>query len=143
MPELDFSRKPVLVLGASGFIGSRVVAALSARPIYRAIAASRRSIVAVDATNSDAVRAVLRDMDYVVNCVAGGAMVRSTQVLCDAARDCPPRRIVHLSSMAVYGRRLERSGKIMRRSHQSVAMDRRRSSASGSFRDTSMTAAMR
>ena len=104
MPNsMNFSRKPVLVLGASGFIGSRVVAALSAHPIYRAIAASRRSIVAVDATNSDAVRAVLRDVDCVINCVAGGEMERSTQVLCDAARDCPPRRIVHLSSMAVYG----------------------------------------
>jgi nucleoside-diphosphate-sugar epimerase len=29
--------------------------------------------------------------------------VRSTQALCDAARSMPPRRIVHLSSMAVYG----------------------------------------
>jgi nucleoside-diphosphate-sugar epimerase len=30
-------------------------------------------------------------------------MVQSTQALCDAARAMPPRRIVHLSSMAVYG----------------------------------------
>jgi nucleoside-diphosphate-sugar epimerase len=30
-------------------------------------------------------------------------MIRSTEVLCDAARASPPRRIIHLSSMAVYG----------------------------------------
>jgi nucleoside-diphosphate-sugar epimerase len=106
MPDsVDFSRKPVLILGASGFIGSRVVAALAGHPMYRPIAASRRSAVALDATNTDAVRAALRDVQCVVNCIAGDepAMVRSTQALCDAARAAPPHRIVHLSSMAVYG----------------------------------------
>ena len=106
MPNsVDFSRKPVLVLGASGFIGSRVVIALASSPIYRAIAASRRSAVAVDATDLNAVQTALRDVDCVVNCIAGDerVMVRSTQALCDAARRSPPRRIVHLSSMAVYG----------------------------------------
>lgn len=104
MPDtVDFSRKPVLVLGASGFVGSRVVAALAAHPMYRPVAASRRS--GLDATNSDAMRAALVDMPFVINCIAGGApvMVRSTQTLCDAARMAPPRRIVHFSSMAVYG----------------------------------------
>jgi nucleoside-diphosphate-sugar epimerase len=102
---MDFSRKSVLVLGGSGFIGSRVVAALSASPVYRAVAASRRSAVAVDATDIDSVRALVGDAYYVINCVAGNAraMLRSTQVLCDAARVRPPHRIVHLSSMAVYG----------------------------------------
>jgi 2-alkyl-3-oxoalkanoate reductase len=104
MPDsLDFSRKPVLVLGASGFIGSRVIAALSGNPLYRAFAASRRSPLAVDATDRDSVRAALQDVHCVINCIAGNAMVRATQVLCDVARASPPRRIVHLSSMAVYG----------------------------------------
>ena len=106
MPDsVDFSRKPVLVLGASGYIGSRVVAALSGSAIYRPVAASRRSGLMVDATQPDSVRAALADVDSVVNCIAGNnqAMVRATQVLCDAARAGPPRRIVHLSSMAVYG----------------------------------------
>ena len=106
MPDsLDFSRKPALVFGGSGFIGSRVTAALSANPMYRAVAASRRSGMMIDATNVDAVRAALRDVDCVVNCIAGNAaaMVRATAVLCEAARTLPPRRIVHLSSMAVYG----------------------------------------
>ena len=106
MPDMvEFSRKPVLVLGASGYIGSRVVTALSASPSYRPIAASRRSGLVLDATNPAAVRDALTDMPYVINCVAGkpSTMVESTQALCDAARAMPPRRIVHLSSMAVYG----------------------------------------
>ena len=106
MPDsFEFSRKPVLVLGASGYIGSRVVAALADSPIYRAVAASRRSALAVDATNMDQMRAALNDVDCVVNCIAGSAstMVQSTRVLCDAARTSPPRRMIYLSSMAVYG----------------------------------------
>jgi nucleoside-diphosphate-sugar epimerase len=106
MPDsVDFSRKPVLVLGASGFIGSRVVAALASSAIYRPVAASRHSAVALDATKIDAMRVALRDMHYVVNCIAGSerVMVRSTQILCEAARLAAPRRIIHLSSMAVYG----------------------------------------
>lgn len=106
MPDsIDYSRKPVLILGASGFIGSRVAAVLARSPIYRPVAASRRSAVSVDATDMRSVLGALRDVDCVVNCVAGkdSAMVRATQVLCDAARSAPPRRIIHLSSMAVYG----------------------------------------
>lgn len=106
MPDsIDYSRKPVLILGASGFIGSRVAAALARSPIYRPIAASRRSPIPVDATNMQSMLGALRDVDCVVNCIAGSesAMVKATQVLCDAARSLPPRRIVHLSSMAVYG----------------------------------------
>ncbi len=106
MPDsIDYSRKPVLILGASGFIGSRVTAALTYSPIYRPVAASRRSAVSVDATDPASILGALRDADCVINCIAGNdqAMVRATQVLCDAARSIPPRRIIHLSSMAVYG----------------------------------------
>lgn len=109
MPNsIDFSRRPVLVLGASGFIGTRVTAALAAHPAYRPVAASRHPApggLVLDATDPASMGAALRDVDFVVNCIAGSdaAMVRSTRVLCDAARAEPPRRIVHLSSMAVYG----------------------------------------
>lgn len=106
MPDsVEFSRRPVLVLGSSGFIGSRVAAALADSSIYRPVAASRRSAVPVDATYPDSMRAALRDVDYVVNCIAGNdlTMVRSTKVLFDEARATPPRRIIYLSSMAVYG----------------------------------------
>jgi 2-alkyl-3-oxoalkanoate reductase len=106
MPDIiEFSQKPVLVLGASGFIGSRVVAALAADPRYQPIAASRHSDLALDATDVEAVRAAMTGVALVINCVAGSpsTMVGSTRALCDAARSAPPRRIVHLSSMAVYG----------------------------------------
>jgi nucleoside-diphosphate-sugar epimerase len=106
MPDsIDYSRKPVLVLGASGFIGSHVVAALARSPLYRPVAASRRSVPPLDATSAADMWTALRDVDCVVNCVAGNrrTMVRSAQVLCDMARAAPIRRIVHLSSMAVYG----------------------------------------
>ena len=105
----DLHRQPVLVLGASGFIGSRVVAALADNATLRPVPVARRftgsgSIVA-DATNADAMRSALSEGAFVVNCIAGNdrAMIRTTEVLCEAARLTPPRRIVHLSSMAVYG----------------------------------------
>jgi 2-alkyl-3-oxoalkanoate reductase len=106
MPDsVNFSRKPVLVLGASGFIGSHVVAALNDSPIYRPVAASRRAGLKIDASDPDSARTALRDIDCVVNCIAGNSrtMVRTTEVLLDAARSSPPCRIIHLSSMAVYG----------------------------------------
>lgn len=109
--SLDLPRKPVLVLGSSGFIGSRLVATLSDSLTYRPIAASRRGgqgpveSRAFDATNAGAMRTALHDANLVVNCIAGSGqtMIAATQALCDAARANPPHRIVHLSSMAVYG----------------------------------------
>jgi nucleoside-diphosphate-sugar epimerase len=106
MPDtIGLPSRSVLVLGASGFIGTRLVQALAADPGYRPIAASRRDGLSLDATKLPAVLAALKDADYVVNCIAGppGTMIAATQVLCDAARASPPLRIVHLSSMAVYG----------------------------------------
>lgn len=106
MPDsIVFSRKPVLVLGATGFIGSHVVAALDAGQTYRPVAASRRGGLKIDATDPDCVRKALQDVDCVINCIAGNdrTMIGATRALCDTARDLPPRRIVHLSSMAVYG----------------------------------------
>ncbi len=109
--SLDLPRKSVLVLGASGFVGSHLVAALSDSLTYRPIAASRRApsgqveARTFDATDINAMQAALRNIDYVVNCIAGSdrAMIAATEVLCNAARVLPLRRIVHLSSMAVYG----------------------------------------
>jgi nucleoside-diphosphate-sugar epimerase len=109
MPDsLKFPRRSVLVLGASGFIGARLVAALSASAAYQPIAASRRpgsGGLVLDATDPAAMQSAVRGADRVVNCIAGSnsSMVRSTQTLCDAARAAPPGRIVHISSMAVYG----------------------------------------
>lgn len=48
---------------------------------------------------------ILNNTDLVVNCIAGNPrkVLAATKALFDLARRTPPRRIIHLSSMAVYG----------------------------------------
>ncbi|HET6606673.1 MAG TPA: NAD(P)-dependent oxidoreductase [Rhodopila sp.] len=112
--RIEQERQPVIVLGASGYIGGQVVRALAASRAWRPIAVSRRSAgpgsIAADATDAKAMRGLLSGVGgtsgvRVVNCVAGNlrTMLQATDTLCDAARSLPPQRIVHLSSMAVYG----------------------------------------
>jgi nucleoside-diphosphate-sugar epimerase len=101
----------ILVVGGSGYIGSRLCAALAENGWARPVSASWRrgtpgvASVRADTTNPASLARVLRDVDAVVNCVAGSAHSISdgARVLAQAcvAAGCP--RIVHLSSMAVYG----------------------------------------
>ncbi|MDR3538261.1 MAG: NAD(P)-dependent oxidoreductase [Acetobacteraceae bacterium] len=104
----------VLVVGANGFVGRRLVEALTREPRLQPVAAVRGhrrpavagvEVVQCDATDPTAMQQALAGIDYAVNCVAGNdaAMVAATNVLCDAARRSGLRRLVHLSSMAVYG----------------------------------------
>ncbi len=103
----------VVVLGANGFVGSHLVRALletaDLRPValVRAGAGNLPSGVErrrADATQVAALRPALAGADYAVNCVAGppNVMVAATQALCDVANETG-LRVVHLSSMAVYG----------------------------------------
>lgn len=106
-------RVRVLVLGASGFIGRQVVAALAASDWATPVGARRRpvpagqsDIVQLDATDGAAVRRAMAGVGGVVNCVAGGGetIVGNARAVFEAAASLPePPRIVHLSSMAVYG----------------------------------------
>jgi len=106
-------KERILVLGASGFIGRQVVAALSASDWATPIAARRRasapgqpSILQLDATDAAQLRPALEGVTGVVNCVAGGGetIVKNAQALFGAAAALArPPRIVHLSSLAVYG----------------------------------------
>ncbi|MDB5368650.1 MAG: dependent epimerase/dehydratase family protein [Roseomonas sp.] len=98
----------VLVLGAGGFIGNHVLTGL-ARAGLPVIAGIRRRAPAapvpsrqVDAGDAGSLAAAMEGVGAVVNCVASGpgAMVEGARLLAAAAG---PRRIVHLSSMAVYG----------------------------------------
>ena len=99
----------VLVLGADGFVGSRVTAALAMSDWAIPVAAGRRprpgggtARIVLDATDPAAMVAAVQGIDAVVNCVTGDAttIVRGAAALFDATRG---RRVVHLSSMAVYG----------------------------------------
>jgi len=104
----------VLVLGANGFIGREVVAALAAtgwatpiRGVRRPSAGANGSASRiVDATNPTSVTSAIEGVSAVVDCVAGGAdtIAASTSALIGAVtRANRGIRVIHLSSMAVYG----------------------------------------
>ncbi len=101
----------VVVLGANGFVGRRVVQLLDATAGFRPIIAARKPVQGAvesricDAADAASVAAALSGASFAVNCVAGDAatMLAATRNLCAASRAAGLRRIVHLSSMAVYG----------------------------------------
>ena len=105
----------VLVLGANGFIGREVVAGLAstdwATPILAVRKPSRHrnhqfEQRTVEATGVESVYAAMRGVTGIVNCVAGDAatIVSASKALCAAAeRMTPAPRIIHLSTMSVYG----------------------------------------
>lgn len=105
----------VLVLGGTGFIGKRIVARLAASTWATAIAASSRKpsgpgkaaieLRQVNTLNITELTEALRDVDAVVNCVAGNAAAISdgAKILVEAALKTNKPRIIHMSSMAAYG----------------------------------------
>ncbi len=107
-----------MVLGANGFIGRRVAAALSASDWATPILAGRRAPVAVgedhvtriqlDATDATQLRGAMEGVAGVVNCVAGDTdtIIDGARALFGAAALAQNPRVVHLSSMAVYGDRI-------------------------------------
>jgi nucleoside-diphosphate-sugar epimerase len=102
----------VLVLGATGTIGSRLCAALTATSWAEPVAASRRPAsgpgqLQVDTLDERSVMAALRQCDAVVNLVAGGAeaISQGAAVLARAAVLAGFPRIVHFSSLSAYGPR--------------------------------------
>lgn len=105
----------ILVVGANGFIGREVVAGLAltewATPILgvRNLSASRNNQFerrTIEATSVESVSAAMHGATSIVNCVAGNArtIVNGTKALIAAAeRLSPAPRIIHLSTMSVYG----------------------------------------
>jgi 2-alkyl-3-oxoalkanoate reductase len=106
----------VLVLGARGFIGRRVVSQLSQSTQVAVVAAGRTAsatgpgpsveTLVLDATDPEALRRALVGVQGVVNCVASDAdtIVAAAKALFDAARQSRPiPRIVHFSSLLAYG----------------------------------------
>lgn len=102
----------VLVLGAGGYFGARLLERLRQEPWAQAVGAGRRrpafadgDFRTFDATEPEALRRELEGFDAVVNCVsgpadviAGGARALRAAI---GTQACP--RLVHFSSMAVYG----------------------------------------
>lgn len=102
----------VLVLGGSGHIGSRLCLMLRDSGWATPISASTRRLapgvesLRLDARDPAALRRALAGADAVVNCLAGNAnaIADGTRLLAQIALAAGCRRLVHLSTMAVYGR---------------------------------------
>lgn len=104
----------VLVLGGSGYIGKRLLETLASTFSDKPTGASRTQAdsdlssvtwIKLDICNISKLTTVLRNFDAVVNCVAGSSrsIAQGTQALTVAAREAGNPRIVHLSTMSVYG----------------------------------------
>lgn len=104
----------ILVLGASGYVGSQLLRALARTEGAEVVGAGRRrpadapaSFLALDATNTEALRHTLTTgFDAVINCVSGppAAITDSARALAQALNSpgCAAH-LIHFSSMAVYG----------------------------------------
>lgn len=99
----------VLILGAGGFVGAQALARLPlARLGLPVVAGTRRPLPGavaqrrVEATDPASLAAALEGITDIVNCVAGAPaeMLAGVRALCAVAG---PRRIIQVSSMAVYG----------------------------------------
>lgn len=104
----------VLVLGGSGHIGKRLLETLAATCTDVPTGASRGPVsqgakdadwIRLDTCNAADLTAALPGFDAVVNCVAGDAksISQGAQALVQAALSAGCPRIIHLSTMSVYG----------------------------------------
>ncbi len=107
----------VLVTGAGGFIGSRIVEMMhgmgfaTVRAGVRRWAAAARigrfpvEIVRCDVTDEAQVRAATHGVDWVVHCAVGPreVTIQGTENVMRAAREAGVKRVVHFSTIDVYG----------------------------------------
>lgn len=114
----------VLVTGASGFLGGRLVERLLRDPRYRVRAMAHNpgravrlarhpvEIAWADLLNPAQIAEAVRDVQIVVHCAYGAnaeqeraVTVKGTRVLAEAARAAGVQRFVHISTIAVYSYR--------------------------------------
>ena len=104
----------VLVLGSTGYIGTHLMKALRLTTWVEPTGASRARAgmqaedsdwLALDTRDSAALVRALQGFDAVVNCVAGDrvSIAQGSRDLVSAATATGCRRIIHLSTMSVYG----------------------------------------
>lgn len=106
-------RSRVLVIGGSGYVGRAVVSKLCAKlGPESVVVASRRvqprsgiEVRAFDAADAASLRQAMDGITHVVNCVMGDAatMIAVTKNVLEIALACRIKRVVHFSSVAVYG----------------------------------------
>jgi nucleoside-diphosphate-sugar epimerase len=96
----------VLVLGATGYIGQQIVAALSATDWATPLSAARRGAqITVDATHAAALAQASEHVDVIVNALSGSdqAIIANANALRFTLEQHPHLRVIHFSSMAAYG----------------------------------------
>lgn len=111
------SDRPILVTGAGGFIGGRIVEVLAASGHGPVRAGVRRwstaaqvgrlatDIVACDVLDAASVRAAADGVSAIVHCAVGDrrTTVEGTRHVLEAARAANVERVIHLSTIDVYG----------------------------------------
>jgi nucleoside-diphosphate-sugar epimerase len=104
----------ILVLGSTGYIGTHLINALKQAPWAEPRGASRTKSsnqandvdwMPLDTRDTAALARALKGFDAVVNCVAGDrtSIAHGARDLAAAATLAGCRRIIHMSTMAVYG----------------------------------------
>ncbi|MGI9317827.1 MAG: NAD-dependent epimerase/dehydratase family protein [bacterium] len=104
----------ILVLGGTGFVGRTITKHLSEIQGVEVRIGARRpgivdghSCIRLDATDKESLTSALSDVDVVVNCITGSANIirDSAAVIVNAANSIGRSiKLIHMSSMAVYGR---------------------------------------
>ncbi len=120
---MTFKGKTILVTGATGFIGGRVVERLlleegaNVRALVRNFSSAARiarfpiAMIRGDLTEADKVSEAMQGCDIVFHCAhdssnqaaLSGNAARGTQNVCEAALAAGVSRLVHLSTFAVHG----------------------------------------
>jgi nucleoside-diphosphate-sugar epimerase len=111
------SAKRIVILGASGFVGTTLTERLLERadatvvPVIHSAGSAWRlarrddPLVQLDVSDEAALKIVLRDATHVVNCTRGprSVMIGGLERILKACRAAGVSRFVHLSSVMVYG----------------------------------------
>lgn len=111
------SDQRVFITGAGGFIGGRVTEVLHCSGLATVRAGVRRwasaarigrlpiEIQQCDVTDRDQVREALKDSRFVIHCARGtpDVTIEGTRNVLEAALQAGAERVVHLSTIAVYG----------------------------------------
>ena len=98
----------ILITGASGFVGGHIAHMAAQLPDMTVLCGRRDGAtgsVHLDLLDRPSVMQALQDVEAVIHCAVGNRQVTvdGTRMLLECARQCGVRRVVHISSIAVYG----------------------------------------